>query len=335
VEGARVYDGDAALALQRSLGRHESFPNLVWYAPHSLPLFCLFGALPYPVAWPVWLALQMILVFSCADRLWIHAGGPPEKRHHAALFTCAFYPTLALAVWRQASAIVLAGLVTFLLAQRRRRDLLAGAGLALVALKPQLLYLAWLGILAWIGRTRRVGVLAGFGVTVATGMGLAFLLNPAFTIDYLHHLIHRPPDFLVGPSLGSQLRVLFGARHYGLQFLPAALGLVWFGATWRRRAGQSLEDQLPALLAMSFVLSVFHWLPDLVVLLTWMIPTLATLVAGADRRARYAFLIPVLALSLATLVLHEWLYDQHFYVLSVLYGLLLFQQERRRVPARP
>jgi hypothetical protein len=327
VEGVRSYDSTTVLAAQQALGRGEDYANLVWYSPHILPLFCVFGLLPFGFAWVVWLALQMGLVFASADRLWIFVGGKPAQRHRALLLTAAFYPVLALAVWRQASGLLLAGLVGFLLLERKGRPFAAGACLGLLAIKPQLAYLAWLGIFAWIVLERRWRVALGVVSVVAAGVLLALLINAEFTVAYVRHLVGRPPDLLISPALGSQLRRLVPSHPYALQFVPALLGIGWFAVTWKQRRTQGMARQLPALIASGFVFSVFYWTPDLVLHLVWVIPALA---AVPDRRhALVTFVVPLLALSVVVLVLHEHLLDHNFYALSLAYALLL---HRARLP---
>lgn len=327
VEGVPNYDAGSVLAAQQALGRAEDYANLVWYAPHVLPLFCLFGLLPYGLAWPLWLTLQMGLVFASADRLWLLAGGKATERHRALLLTVAFYPVLALAMWRQATGLLLAGLVGFLLLERKGRDLAAGACLGLLAIKPQLAYLVWLGLLLWVVRTRRWRIVLGTCCVVVAGVGLALLINLEFTRAYFGHLVNRPPDFLIGPALGSQLRRLWPTHPYALQFVPAVLGFAWFAATMPARQAQGIARQLPALISGGFVLSVFCWTPDLVLHLVWVIPAL---VAASPRRGDVlALVVPLVILSIVVLVLHEFLPDHDFYALALFYAVLL---HRARLP---
>lgn len=333
VEGAHAYDSAAVMAVQHSLGRVEDYANLVWYSPHVLPLFCLFGLLPYGVAWPAWLVLQMGLVFASVDRLWIFAGGSRQKRHHAWFLALAFYPVLALAVWRQAGGLLLAGLAGFMILERKGRDVAAGACLALLAIKPQLAYLAWLGIAVWVVRTRRLRIPLGTLAVIGVGIVLDVLINASFTWDYLGHMAHRPPDQLIAPALGSQLRRLFPSHPYPLQFVPALLGVAWFVLTWKRRREQDITAQLPQLLSVGFVLSVFYWTPDLVLLLVWMVPALATLSVKGGRHAWRTLLAPLVGISLVALPLHELLLDHHFYALAIAYALLL-RFERASVSRR-
>lgn len=81
---------------------------------------------------------------------------------------------------------------------------------------------------------------------------------------------------------------------------------------------------------MGFVLSVFYWTPDLVLLLVWIVPALAGLSVKGDLGAWLAFAVPLAGLSLVTLLLHELFVDHHFYALAIAYASLL---HRARLPA--
>lgn len=328
-DGAASYDTATVLALQHGIGWGEDYANLVWYAPWSLPIFWLFGLLPVALALPLWLATQVGMLFLAADRLWLHHGGQRARRWIAALLTLAFYPALAVAIWRQASALVLLGLVGFLVAQRRRRDLLAGACLALAAIKPQLLYLVWAGLVLWVWRTRRWRIGLGFLLACASGASLAALVNGSFFADYCRHLVYRPPQLLISPSLGSTLRLLFGASRYWLQFAPGVLGAIWFASWMRKHRGVTdIEAATPALTLASILFGVFFWTPDLVVLCVCVVPLAVHLTTGGSRRPRPVYPLAYFGITVAATVAHELVADHWFYWLPVAYATL-FAHARR------
>src|SRR5262249_12988795 len=68
--GANPYDWQALLALQQPLGWTESFPNMMYYPPWTLPFVLPFGALPFAVSRLLWLLLHLCLVLACADGIW-------------------------------------------------------------------------------------------------------------------------------------------------------------------------------------------------------------------------------------------------------------------------
>jgi hypothetical protein len=83
-------------------------------------------------------------------------------------------------------------------------------------------------------------------------------------------------------TIGSILRLLFGANHFWLQIVPAIPALVWFGFHWRRHHETwNWGEQMPLLMLISFLTTFYGaWPFDLVILLlpviqaaVWMVPT--------------------------------------------------------------
>jgi hypothetical protein len=323
VTGATRYAPDDVLALQRSIGWPLPWANLVWYAPWSLLLFGLFGALPASIARPSWVAVQMALLFFAVDRLWLNYGGQRSRRWIAMFVTVAFYPTLALAIWHQASALPLLGLVGFLLLAQRRRDFRAGACLALVALKPQLLYVFWLGLAVWVWQTRRWRIPAGFLSAAAATTALVAVINAPFLSAYLEHLAQRPPNEHIVPTLGGLARLLLGPQHYWLQFGPAAAGLLWL--IRRAARGPDRRDlglQLPDLVLVSFLCGIFFWTPDLVMLSFCFVPVIVKLAGRPTYAHLKAYAAVFVLLTVTTAVLHEFLDDHWFFWLPFSYAAL-------------
>jgi hypothetical protein len=327
--GIPSYDPAQVLAMQQAVGWQAPFANLVWYAPWSLPIFWLFGLLPHAFALPLWLLFQIGLVWLAADRLWLHCGGPRSGRAVAVVVAMTFYPTIALIIWRQAGALALVGIVGFLLCARRRRDLSAGLWLALATLKPQLLYLFWMGLALWVWRARRWQVALGCLLGCAAGLAVAALLNWPFLVAYCQHLVSRPPSEHVAPSLGALLRLAFGAQHYWLQFAPALVGVGWLIYWLRRHRGEDIDAQTPTLILASFLCGIFFWTPDLVLLLVCMIPLAVRLTDGGTRWPRRSYLVGFLGITVVAMVTHEHVHDHWFYWLPVAYAIL-FAVARRR-----
>jgi hypothetical protein len=328
--GTPSYDPAQVLALQQGIGWQAPFANLVWYAPWSLPIFWLFGLLPYVVAMPLWLVSQIGLVLLATDRLWRHHGGARSGRVVAALVAMTFYPTIALVIWRQASALALVGIVGFLVCSRRRHDLRAGLWLALATVKPQLLYLFWLALALWVWRLQRWRVALGCLLGCAAGLALAALLDWPLLLAYCQHLVSHPPDEHIAPSLGGLLRLTFGAHHYWLQFAPALLGVAWLVYWLRRHRDEDIDAQTPTLILASFLCGIFFWTPDLVLLLVAAIPLAARLTDGGTRRTERGCVIAFAAITAVALVMHERVADHWFYWLPVAYAVL-FGLARLRV----
>ena len=73
----------------------------------------------------------------------------------------------------------------------------------------------------------------------------------------------------MSPTLGSLLRLAFGAEQFRLQFVSVAIGLVWFAWYWRRHGKHwNWTEQLPLLVLVSFVTAPYGaWPFDMVLLL--------------------------------------------------------------------
>jgi Glycosyltransferase family 87 len=289
-QGQNPYSPEALLPLERAEGWPEDWPNIMYYPPWALVLVMPFGVASFNAARLAWLLAEIaILVFS-VDRIWRYYGGPSSHRWLAWGLGMAFVPTLIALRMGQVGPFLLLGVVGFLLCQGRRMDVLAGACLALCAVKPQLLYLFGLAVVVWAIDRRRWRVLAGGASALLAALAIAFWRNPDVLQQYRFALFH-PPSGNITPTLGALLRLAFGHELVWLQFVPTILGLVWFPFYYvRRRARWDWAEQTPLLLLASFLTTSYGaWVFDLVVLL---IPTLCAAVwvvsAGRGRLTAWA-----------------------------------------------
>jgi hypothetical protein len=283
--GGNPYSWDDLLALQQPLGWPESYPNMMYYPPWTLALVMPFGILPYGLSRFVWLIGHLALVAFCADRIWQYYGGPAKYRWCGLILTLSFVPTLIVLRMGQIGPILLLGIVGFLYFERRGQDWLAGAALLLPAIKPHLVYLFGCAALIWALDRRRWRVLAGGLGSILAAAALAFAWNPHVLQQYRFALAN-PPSVNVTPTLGGILRLAFGGEQVWLQYLPTALGLLWFGWYWRRhRLTWSWPDQAPVLLLVSFLTSSYGaWVFDLVVLMVPMLQIAVWVLSQPDRR---------------------------------------------------
>jgi hypothetical protein len=293
--GANPYDWQALLALQRPLGWAEDFPNMMYYPPWALPLVLPLGLLPFGPARLLWLLVSLGLVLGGADALWRYYGAAAERRWLAWVLALAFVPTLIALRMGQIGPILLLGVVGFLLCERRGCDALAGAALALAAVKPQLLYLLGLGVLVWAVDRRRLSVLGGGALALGGLVGLALLLDPDVLVQY-RYAVANPPSGNITPTLGAVLRLALGEERTWLQYVPTVLGVGWFVWHWRRqRLRWSWAEQAPVLVLASFLTTAYGaWVFDLVVLL---LPVLHVAAGSTNEPARRAALACFLAIN--------------------------------------
>jgi len=265
------YNLDRLLSLQREAGRMSDIPLVMWYPPPVLTLGIPFGLLSYPVARLLWLILHFSIVLFCADWLWRFYGGSTERRWIAWIVGLTFVPTLSALKAGQIGPLVLLGVVGFLYFERIQKHWWAGASVALVAIKPLLLYLCWMALLLWMFRRRCWPVLLGMCMTCLAATAIALFINP-FVIGQYRHMISSappaPPIYWITPTFGSVLRSLFGWEKVGLQFVPAVLGIIWFLFYWQKhQQSWNWGEQMPLLLFASIIFTAHGGLFDQVVLL--------------------------------------------------------------------
>lgn len=262
------YAPDQLLSLQRTVGWPKNQPLMMWNPPWVLALVMPFALPDYSVGRLLWFGLQVSIVLLCADWVWRIYGGSRQRRWWAWLIAFTFLPTLFVLKIGQISSLILLGVVGFLYFEQRKRWLLAGAFLALVAVKPQLLYLLWVAIVLWSFDRRHWGIMVGGGLAGLALTGVAFVFNQAVISQYLWVSENASPFFWATPTWGAVLCIFWGIERSWLQFLSPLLGTTWFFFYWRqhRQAWQWLQ-QMPLLLLVSLATTAFGWPYDQVVLL--------------------------------------------------------------------
>jgi hypothetical protein len=280
------YSVSELAAVQRSAGRTQDVPLVMWNTPWTLTLAMPFGLLDYASARLCWLALHLGLVFFSASRLWRLYGGSSRRNLRGVLIALAFVPTLFVLRMGQIAPLILAGVVGFLEFDRRKMWRWAGAALCLTLIKPHLLYLVWIFVALWVVSRKRWAVLGGAGLAgLALGI-VPVIANPHVFGDYLAAMAVQPPLYWVTPTLGAMLRLLFGAERHWLQFLPGVAGAIWGLFYWRRHSDDwEWEREIPLLLLVSIVTSSYGWVFDYVVLVPVAIQTaILVLAEGQTRR---------------------------------------------------
>ena len=266
--GNDPYSAGQVLDMERGLGRSGAGPLIPFSPPWALTFMAPLALVNPHLSRVLWLFTTIALVGACTEWSWrLYDGGNsvgPLKWLVAILFA----PTLTVLIIGQAGPLILAALISFLLLERERHDFLAGMLVMPAAIKPQLLYLFWIGLLVWACKYRRWAVPAGLGVALIISSALALAFDPAIFSQYFSLL--RDPMLLDQPYpvLGGVLRLLFGVEKRWLQFVPAAFGLAWFVQYWRTcHRDWGWREHLPLLLLVSLVTTPYGWFFDQVVLL--------------------------------------------------------------------
>jgi hypothetical protein len=270
VEGLNPYDPDQLFPLEKEAGWDKSQPNRWWYPPWTLLPYMLFSFLSHGLARALWLIVNLAIVFLCCDWLWRLYGGPPSYRWLAWLIGLFFYPTVFALLSGQNGVLVLLGIAGFLYFIKNRRGWAAGISLALISMKPHLVYLLWIALIFWIIDRRRWTVLLGMGFAGLITAIILLGVNPEIFVRYLHATA-KAPNFLFNfrtPTFGMLLRLLLGMDKTWLQFLPSALGTVWLLFYWaKHRQTWEWAEEMPLLLLISVVTVFYTWPHDQVVLL--------------------------------------------------------------------
>jgi len=267
--GQNPYDPDLMSNLERQVRPGLGDAVMMWNPPWTLALAMPLGRLPCHWAHLAWLILSLTILLVGADFLWRYYGGNPRYRGISWFIALSFTPTLLVLEMGQITPLILLGLIGFLFFERQGRDSLAGACLALVAIKPHLVYLVALALLAWVVNQRRWAVLFGGGSALLVATAIPFACNPHVFQQYAEALAHRPPERFYSPTIGTFLRLLFGPEKFWLQFVPMVLGLGWFAWYWlRHREIWHWAEQLPVLLLASYLTASYGaWPFDYVVML--------------------------------------------------------------------
>jgi hypothetical protein len=289
-QGQNPYQADNLLPLEKEAGRvsypvdssgHES-AVMMWNPPWTLTVVMPLGLLDARLGQLLWLLLHLGIIFFFADWAWRYYQGPAGYRWLAWVLALTFVPTLIVLRAGQIGPLILLGIVGFLHFERKRQLFLAGAACVLIAIKPHLVFLFWIAVVLWALESRRWAVLLGGIAAGLVATAIPMLCNPSVCQQYWYALTHHPPEEWMSLTIGSILRLLFGANHFWLQIVPAIPALVWFGFHWRRHHETwNWGEQMPLLMLISFLTTFYGaWPFDLVILLlpviqaaVWMVPT--------------------------------------------------------------
>jgi hypothetical protein len=280
--------------MEQSLGFKEPVPLMLLSPPMTLTLIAPLGlASSYALAWLIWVAaLVGVVALSSKMLMDVYFGDLrlPEISNNAfyrCLFAFTFFPVLLCLRFTQTAPLILLGLAGFLYFESKRRSMAAGALLSLTLVKPHLVYLVWLALLLWSWQKRTWKVLTAAISVMTLLTGIAMLLD--------HHIIRQYLDLMRSPyiqayaaGIASLVRKMTeGIGTLWIQFVPTALGLIWFTIYWRQnRKNWSWIEQMPMLLTMSVFTSAYGWHFDQALLVL-------PIIAVAGRRASVLGRLPL------------------------------------------
>jgi hypothetical protein len=298
VHGHNPYYPPAVRARQREVGHDADAAVMMWNPPWVLTLVMPFALVPYGAAYGLWALAHIALILAATELLWRgFAPTDPQRRERhmkarwvAYLVGLSFVPTTYLIGIGQITAVVILGLAGFVLLSRAGRPFLAGAAVAVTAVKPHLLtvFATWLLLEALCSRAGRLVVAGGVLVGIAACLPPT-LVNPGVWGDYARALTapadadHYSPADWTTPVIGSWVRASIPGQPFWVQFVPPILAVVAFGV-WYLTGGRPRSEADRALLtpwivAGSLLVAPYGgWPFDLVLLLPLIFATAARVV---------------------------------------------------------
>ena len=217
----RLYDLDAQREVFRSIS-----PDLWWFPNVYTPVLSIvmvpFAHLSLEAGYAVW----SVLILAAAVLSW-WALAPGDRPLRGVQLAMLFVPyPVALGLWLgQVVAVQAAAVALCFVLLRRGHDLAAGAALAVMALKPQTLFLVPFALLAAGRRKAFVSwALCMIAVAAAT-VALIGMDGARAYADRLSYAYAHPEEFWVAWSY-TLMRRFQGAARVALQLGVAALALL-------------------------------------------------------------------------------------------------------------
>jgi hypothetical protein len=330
--GGNPYDGAQMYALQvanrmpdtRTPERPDGYASMMWVPPWGLAVAAPLGALPVDAAQMVWVYGQLAAIVACAALLWCLYGGPRDRAWGAAALALGFGPVWWQTVGGQYGGELLLSVTGFLAAHRANRPVLAGACLALAALKPHLFTLLAVGLLIDAARSARGRKVVLGGALALLGGALAVTAaNPHAWAQYLAAASGGGSPYYPGlaewfnPTLHAWARRAIPGRPFWVQFVPVAVAAPLFAAYWWRRAGPTRwPGALPWVLPACLIVAPYgSWPSDQVLFLVPVVGLAARLSARAVPPSRVAAeLAAFVAASVAVVVMTGAQAELQFYV---------------------
>ena len=332
LEKANPYDSRTCAACDL-IGVWQNWgPVTTWNPPYTFIVVLPLAALPFDLAAMAWLATNALLVTTCGAALW-HLLAPSGDRRYwlGILAAIAYVPTIQTIIIGQISLWLLAGITCFLLAVRAKRDYLAGAALALLAIKPHIPLLFLAGVAWWVLREGRWKVLLGGLAALAAASTVVTMISPQVFVQYMN-TITEPPLYWHTTTLGNWLRVAFGSELYWLQYLPTVIGLLLFITwAWRRKGAWDWQQLAPGLLLASIISAAYGWPHDQVTLLPVVVVLLARLrFLSSGQRVVLMSLYVLTQLGMLLLIKYGVAASYYYWYPLVLAGLYIWQQAMTR-----
>jgi len=311
LQGENPYDPQRIAQLQieeGSLASGLTTNSIMLNPPWAISLLMPFGLLSYRTARLVWLIFSTVIILLSSQILWRIYDGKPKQRWLAIVLVFIFAPTISVLEKGQITALLLLGITGFLyFTIVHRNDWLAGVFVALVSIKPQVVFLFWIALLFWIIQQRRWLIIISTSITILSLILIAMVYNPHIIQQYFGMLQTYQITEWATPTIGSYLRFFWlGTDKYWLQFLPSLLGGIWFIYYWyRNHESWNWVNVLPILLLVSLLTSSYSWTYDLVILIPAILLAVVWLASDWKRWSTLLLVVIFLGINILDLILHR------------------------------
>jgi hypothetical protein len=209
IYGDNPYDQTAMRALQQS-----TIPGIIspgdtvinaWNPPWLILIMSPLGALPYPLAFPIWTFFNVLLLGLIIIISWQMCGHARSSSGILIAFVASYIygGTISYLAIGQITVFVLLGIVLSVWWLDHQADFLAGAVLLLTLIKPQISYFFLVIILIWVIKYRRWKVIEGLAIAVVTTLIIFWIFDPSWVKDYLMLITSLPFSSLYTSTIGS------------------------------------------------------------------------------------------------------------------------------------
>ncbi len=254
-------------ALERSQGYTQKQPLILLWPPWAMWLVLPSGLLSAYWAWIVWLAVLLVSLVIAMRIIWRMYGDGARAPTIFLVAGYLFAPVLACLVAGQLGLLLLFGITVFL-ALEEDRPFLAGAALILPMAKPHIFALLWPILALWILTRKKWSLLGGILTAFVLAIAAVLVLDPSIFQHYQEMLHQQAVQNKFIPALSGMIRALFFRRHFWVQFVPLALGLVWTAwYYWKNREQWNWRTHGLAVLVVAVLTTPYAWMTDEVVLL--------------------------------------------------------------------
>jgi Glycosyltransferase family 87 len=258
------YDPVATQALEKSVGYMPQKGVTIRSPPLALPLILPLGVLGIKWAAFIWSVLILASVAATLELLWAMHGRPPNKIY---MLGWIFPAVLCCFGAGQISAFVLLGVAGFVYFHRKN-SFVAGLCVTACAIKPHLLLPFGAVLLTWTLTQRAWRLFLGASAAVAMSLAISLTFDPGVWSHYFAFLRSGPIGTEFIPVIGSLLRRAINWDQMWIQFLPAAVGVVW--AIWyfrRNRENWDWRRHGSLLLLVSLLVAPYAWFFDEIIVL--------------------------------------------------------------------